>query len=288
MLRQVGRCVYVVGLTTALSCWFPAPVFGQSTAPLTAEPGSTVTVTLELELETSVGPLSGSDTDTAAATGTGLVTVFPTAPPFEHLLVHSLTAEVGTLDFHYSFFFGLVIVDVTLSDLVLVTPEPFAGPLDAGGEAFFPAAPVSATASAHVVAPFFGVDEIQPLDVTTNGQLGLRITEAGGIVVMDRLAVPPFSAEADPATLPPGVTAQVVTAITDASDLVYRGRHDPSVPGDGNGDGVVDLADYPGFAACHLGPNVPVEVVCTLFDFDADQDVDLLDFADFQWASAGP
>jgi hypothetical protein len=56
----------------------------------------------------------------------------------------------------------------------------------------------------------------------------------------------------------------------------------PPGPGDGNGDGVVDLADYALFFDCLTGPEMPAPAGCGAFKFDADLDVDLADFAAFQ------
>lgn len=61
------------------------------------------------------------------------------------------------------------------------------------------------------------------------------------------------------------------------------------LPGDANDDGVVDQADYILFAGCMTGPNNgPVGTGCDVFDFDADDDVDLEDFGVFQEAFTGP
>lgn len=63
----------------------------------------------------------------------------------------------------------------------------------------------------------------------------------------------------------------------------------PQVPGDADGDGVVDLADYVIFADCLSGPEAmpdpapprtPTECL-EAFDFDEDSDVDLVNFAAF-------
>jgi hypothetical protein len=55
-----------------------------------------------------------------------------------------------------------------------------------------------------------------------------------------------------------------------------------SVPGDCDGDGDIDLADYLCFAACFEGPETSVSPDCGDFDYDQDTDVDLFDLAEFQ------
>ena len=59
-------------------------------------------------------------------------------------------------------------------------------------------------------------------------------------------------------------------------------------PDDCNSDGGVNLIDYDDFKGCLSGPNVAVTPVCTCFDVDQDDDVDLLDIAEFQQAFSGP
>lgn len=56
----------------------------------------------------------------------------------------------------------------------------------------------------------------------------------------------------------------------------------PSVPGDCNGDGEVDLDDYMDMAACLSGPMDAVSSGCECFDLEGDGHVDLLDFSQFQ------
>ena len=53
------------------------------------------------------------------------------------------------------------------------------------------------------------------------------------------------------------------------------------VPGDGNGDRVVDLVDYASLSTCLSGPGIRPPAGCTVFDLDGDQDVDYRDAALF-------
>jgi hypothetical protein len=64
------------------------------------------------------------------------------------------------------------------------------------------------------------------------------------------------------------------------------------LPGDFNGDQLVDLADAAAFADCLTGPGTPPPastMACLgAFDGDSDGDVDLQDAATFQIAFGGP
>jgi hypothetical protein len=73
--------------------------------------------------------------------------------------------------------------------------------------------------------------------------------------------------------------------------VVSLERPDSGMPGDFNGDSSVDLGDLPAFLDCMNGPDAYPEPVTgsgcraaclSVFDSDADDDVDLKDFADFQ------
>jgi formylglycine-generating enzyme required for sulfatase activity len=56
------------------------------------------------------------------------------------------------------------------------------------------------------------------------------------------------------------------------------------VPGDFNGDGSVDAADFAELPGCIGGPGAGLGAGCDPFDFDGDLDVDAFDFAGFQLA----
>ena len=54
-------------------------------------------------------------------------------------------------------------------------------------------------------------------------------------------------------------------------------------PGDCNADGLVNLFDHGDFVPCLKGPGVGLnDPACRCFDFDRDEDIDLIDFAEFQ------
>jgi hypothetical protein len=51
--------------------------------------------------------------------------------------------------------------------------------------------------------------------------------------------------------------------------------------GDADGDGDIDLDDFPDFPACMTGPGGDASAACAVYDFEPDGDVDLDDYARF-------
>ena len=80
--------------------------------------------------------------------------------------------------------------------------------------------------------------------------------------------------EADPTPLSGGIYSLV-------GGFEAPGRATPFIPGDANGDGVVDIDDFATYDFCLTGPATPSASECDVFDFDGDGDVDLVDFAGF-------
>lgn len=58
--------------------------------------------------------------------------------------------------------------------------------------------------------------------------------------------------------------------------------------GDADADGDVDGDDFPAFPPCMSGPGAPITPECRVYDFEPDDDVDLVDYARFAELSAAP
>lgn len=70
-------------------------------------------------------------------------------------------------------------------------------------------------------------------------------------------------------------------------DILYATSCVPTRDGDHDCDGDGDLVDFQAFQSC-FAPSGPVIAACELFDFDADDDVDLNDFLQFEGSIDGP
>lgn len=96
-------------------------------------------------------------------------------------------------------------------------------------------------------------------------------------------------------TVPPGFSAPsiamqpLVDTIADGFVEIHTANWEPLTlylqcvaPGDVNCDGAVTVADYGQWDACLTGPGGGVTPGCAPFDFDHDNDVDLIDWGEFQ------
>jgi hypothetical protein len=272
-------CVAVSTVTSA--------TYAQDTANLETIPEAGITATMDLVIETTLfGTLNGSDTDSAAAIGASTTTLFY-EPPYTDALVHTLWLDADPLAFRYSFLLGLVTIDIDVTDLRIEAEESFVGQVAPDGTAEFPEAPLRITATVRWVSTALGVDDTVYIDASEPNPVNARLTESAGVVTLDQIEFPVLVYEGDPETLPPAISALTATITVDSTDLVYRGPATPSIIGDGNADGVIDLSDYVLLSDCLAGPDVITPVPCSLFDFDADDDVDEWDFAEFQVAFEG-
>ena len=264
-----------------------APVHAQSRASLLTDPGLSVYVTVDLQMSTDYGPLYESGTDTADAVGTALMTVFPTDPQFTHAILHSIHLDFGAGGgLAYSFFYGQV--QLTLTDFVFHSTGPAFGTINASGDASFLQASQHMTGWAHVFSSALGIDHTMEFDDSDVAPLGAHIAGGAGTALLTGLSFRSFHDEADPGELPPGVNSLVIDVSVDAGDVYLRGPYNPALLGDWDADGDLDLSDFAGLHDCLAGPDVSVDVFCTLFDFDDDGDVDIRDVAAFAEDFTGP
>lgn len=283
--RPAGACLiparrFIAPLIAVFLLTFAPPVRAQSTAPAETLPGAFADVTMTLNITTAFGPLSDTQSAAPAVTGTTLITVNPAAAPFDAALVHEqqFTIAPFMLNFEFPVFIFTITLDVTITDLVIVSSDIFDGTVDAAGEATFPQPALLATGQALLVSADLGIDQTIPLDTSLNDPVVVTLAQQGSALVISDLQLPPLDVVFDPADLPAGITAGDATTTLDASAVILRGVLAPSVHGDFNGNGLVDLPDAPGQLGCFATPGGGLGAICTLADFNADGDVDLNDW----------
>lgn len=119
-----------------------------------------------------------------------------------------------------------------------------------------------------------GVATVSPLQ---EREYRIDVTAAVAAVIADQTKRIGFRFQVDPQT--PYGGNQAFMDAEDADDttkpylLIVEGA-----PGDYDGNGVLDLADHAAFTDCMDGPGTPAASGCSVFDFDADTDVDLADY----------
>ncbi|MBK9118311.1 MAG: choice-of-anchor L domain-containing protein [Phycisphaerales bacterium] len=120
-----------------------------------------------------------------------------------------------------------------------------------------------------------------------------RPDDEGYAILNYRLSIAECPAPAGACCFPGGQCAEVSEEdCTNAGGLTWEMdalcSPNPCVVGDGDGDGVVGLADFTLLEDCLTGPgNGPVDNGCRAFDLNWDDDVDLSDFAGFAIAFTG-
>ena len=279
LIPRVGRLTAALGLAVVAG-----PVWAQSNASMTTDPGSTIALTVGFEAMTDSGPISGVDTDSTNVEGMALITVFPTEPSFTHCRVHSLTMALGTIELVYLFY----TFQATFTDLVIESTGPFDGTIGGTGDVTFATTPLRITGSVHLYSSVFGIDETLPVDATSSEPIGVRLRESAGTVILDEITMPSVDWVVPPELLPAGFSSLNVTVDADASSIVFRGPYAPAVPGDSDADDDLDLADFARFMSCFGGLDQPVDIFCTTSMLDEDNDVDLDDFGEFWSALTGP
>ncbi len=189
-------------------------------------------------------------------------------PPLEQRIVWEFDASIlsATVPFIATLSFSLR--GPPIYPFPDVTVEIYAYPADLQEQASdFGAGPADLV-GAVVVAPF--EERSYRVDITQNvinalrtadGRLGLRFQLAAN-APLDSAQAFMDAVDSDDATKPRIDVVEVAL-------------------GDGDGNGVIDLADFARLPSCMYGPDVTPDGPCTVYDFDLDGDVDSADVARF-------
>ncbi len=242
-MRQVAISSAFAGILVAAS-----PAFADATADLTVDKGSTATVELEVVITTAFGTDTDSDSLTQTFTGVGSAVVDSDVPPFLSLELPSLSFDLGSASFEYSFFclpiIGCQTLDVTVSNFMIGLDQGgVAGPVK-NGTASFPNAPFVSSFDYEVsgLADIVGsnvVPEIYPFSTS--------VGVSGENLVVSDITLEPIVFEIPPKDLPIGVGPVIITANVDLNSATLSGLlvpGDDDCNGDFDGDGSVNGADF--------------------------------------------
>lgn len=233
--------------TLAISC--PAAL-ADNDVPLDVRANSTATIHMQLYIDTLVGSDSGWDTSTVAVTGDGAAVLSP-SEPFSSITLAALDVDLGDASFGYSLLcvpiFGCSApVTVSISDFNMVLVDAVSAAIGSGGAVNFVNATFNPSASFNaevggVIGSSFGGSFSEV--VSSDFAVTANINETNNSLLLTNPSVDSFSYEIDPADLPGGVYAVVVTVEVDLSNTKLYGVYTDAIPGDLNGDGEVNGGD---------------------------------------------
>jgi hypothetical protein len=144
----------------------------------------------------------------------------------------------------------------------------------------------------HAIFPAWGFDH-EVLFMSSNDQ---GVTWSDPDVVNDHATMDGMARDEDPVVVatPHGLWMTVWFSTYDLGgtiglerDVLYATACEPTLDGDHDCDGDVDLSDFRAFQQC-FSPAAPVGPECGSFDFAGDKDVDLDDYVVFEGALSGP
>lgn len=214
----------------------------------------------------------------------------PNAPTQMSLIDYRLEL-VDRLDFFIEIFLGSM--SLNAQNVAFVDPQPGTpfGPSAIIGDMFeFVNLPVTAdgalnynaVGSACVIVsqqglPCMGMFDLALLGTITTETFSGEIQIVGGEVTAT--VTSEFMIVFDPDNPDFGTVTAMSTVVATGTIVT---------PGDADGDGDVDLADFEAYLDCVTGrDNGPIGATCGVFDFDTDDDVDFVDFSEFQLRYTG-
>ena len=229
-------------IATLIACAASA----QYDASLQVTGGSTVVTTVTVKITSILGTSTDTDTKTLAVSGSSTGAFGPGEPPFTAYELDTLLFEVADSTFNFQFFclpfVGCQDLALTVTDLELALTAPVSGPIGPGGNATAVDAPFAITGNFVAGGDFSGSG---PIDGAQASNVAFRVTTPGPLVVrLDQISLESQVFNVPPESLPAGVSAVQVTIATNFANTAFEGPlTPPPIPGDLNGDGVVDGAD---------------------------------------------
>lgn len=213
--------------------------------------------------------------------GGALLTLFPNQPPFTHCALHAFHESQVFIQHTFTVFGGATDIRMTITNLRVEADGPARSEIESDGSMSFADAPMVLTGTVELFENF-----LLDLNVTESFSAQLvpfaaEVHESNGFVTFEATDIPVVLANINPNQLPFDVFSLTyglaVTRVQFAgpATLIY---------GDSDADDDIDLSDYGDFDRCFAGQDVAIDVYCGVFDFDKDNDVDLIDWSALQAA----
>jgi hypothetical protein len=239
-----SRIISVAALCSASS--LTATVLGDVNSDVTVDAKSTVLATIAITIDSLFGVQTDVDSAVVTVDGGGAIVLGPGAEPFSSMGIDSMQFLLGDATLSYEFFcapiFGCQEIIVAAQNLTLNLLESTSTSIASDGVATF-------DATWNMTVDYQISGDIFELSGSTE-QAELIVFEcdvdaANGFVTMDSLFLGDIHASISPDKLPVGVYGVELLVSFDLAETSMSGEYegDPGVPGDLNGDGIVNGAD---------------------------------------------
>ncbi|NOT01377.1 MAG: hypothetical protein HOP29_12195 [Phycisphaerales bacterium] len=237
--------------------------------------------------------LGSCDVDVSPVAGSVIISLDGGASPTSANVYDYMFELTQPVAFQVPIFLGSLAAMATNVSLEHPAPGTVIGPAPIAGGAFSLAdAPVAAFGAASYVAgglvciglqgaglPCADTIDLNSIGVQTADNIDGQIAVVGTqvtVVLNATITVPVLADQPDLATL------------TFTGFIVARGQLPVALPGDFNGNGLLELFDWGAFLACDTWPGGGIITpACAIMDFDGDLDVDAMDYGAFQLAFTG-
>ena len=251
------RSIFTTAISTGavLACSAVADV----DSTVTVEKGSLATAEVTITIDSLFGNESHTDTITVGVSGGGELVLAPNSPPFDAVEITDMTFALEDGDLYYCFFdvpiFGCQAVDVSVQNLEVSLQAAVSTAIDSEGRANFVDAPWAMDLSYQIKSSIFG--SAGTVTELADATFGTNIVAAGGNLDCTNMTLDTIVGYIPEDELPVGVYEVALTTNITLSEAGLSGTYEEGVPGDLNGDNIINGADL-GLMLNYFGTDNPL------------------------------
>lgn len=216
---------------------------------LTVDSGSSAVVDIRLEVDTLVGGDNGTDSSSASVSGDMTAGLGPGSEEFTEITITDMNLALTSMGFNYDFYcvpiFGCSIsADLSVSNFSLGVSEDISASIASNGNVTFnnatfnPSFDYNVNISGLVSATING-----GINESAQQTFSCNVDAENEQVSIGNFGIDQIIYDIDPAKLPSGVDSVRIIATVNLSNVSMSGTYKEPLPGDLNGDNVVDGGD---------------------------------------------